>query len=83
MVVDYRDLVGDPAATVRSIYERFGFELDPAFAKTLEARSVSAAGYRSQHRYALDRLGLDQEAIVEDFRDVFDRFGFPTEDAGR
>jgi len=33
--------------------------------------------YSSRHAYSLDGCGLTEEQIVEDFKPIFDRFGFP------
>ncbi len=79
--VRYDDLVADPAGTVERIYGRFGFEVGPAYAEILQAEAARARRYRSRHAYSRDGTGLTSEGIVEAFRDVFDRFGFPTGEA--
>jgi hypothetical protein len=78
IIVRYDDLVDDPAGTVRRIYARFGFQIGPAYAEVLQAQAERARSYRSRHRYSLEGTGLTREGIVSQFRDVFDRFGFPT-----
>jgi hypothetical protein len=78
IIVRYDDLVDDPAGTVSRIYERFGFEIDPAYAEILQVQAERARTYRSRHRYSLEGTGLTREEIVAEFQDVFDRFGFPT-----
>ena len=75
-IVVYDDLVRDPERTVRDIYEHFGWEIDDGFAATLAAASAAAADYVSRHDYSLDELGIDRDAFVERFADVFERFGF-------
>ncbi|MFN2183669.1 MAG: sulfotransferase family protein [Anaerolineae bacterium] len=81
IIVRYDNLVDDPAGTVRSIYARFGFEVGPAYAEVLQAQAERARSYRSRHSYSLEGTGLTREGIVSQFRDVFDRFGFPTGEA--
>jgi len=81
-IVRYDDLVSDPETTVRRIYERFGFDVGPAFAEVLREESARARGYRSRHRYDLEALGLSRERIVEECREVFERFGFDSGAAG-
>jgi len=78
VLVRYDDLVADPAATVARIYERLGFEIGPAYAGLLQAEAARARRYRSRHAYSLEGAGLTREGIVDRFRDVFDRFDFPT-----
>jgi hypothetical protein len=77
--VRYDDLVSDPAEAVAGIYERFGFEMSPAYAGVLQEESEKARRYRSQHKYSLEQTGLSREQILVTYQDVFDRFGF---DAG-
>jgi hypothetical protein len=79
-IVRYDDLVRDPEGTVAGIYAHFGWQMDSAFASTLRAEAGKASRFRSRHRYALESLGLSTERIVDEFRDVFERFDFPTMD---
>jgi hypothetical protein len=78
IIVCYDDLVADPAGTVARIYDRFGLEIGPEYARVLQAEAARARAYRSRHTYSLEGTGLTREGIVERFQDVFDRFGFPT-----
>jgi hypothetical protein len=78
IIVRYDDLVTDPAGTVTRIYARFGLEIGPEYAQVLESEAARARTYRSRHTYSLEGTGLTREGIVSGFRDVFDRFGFPT-----
>jgi hypothetical protein len=80
IVVRYDDLVDDPAGTVRRIYERFGFEVGPAYSEVLRAEAERARTYRSRHRYSLEGTGLTREEIVARFQDVFDRFDFSADE---
>jgi len=63
---------------VAQIYARFGLEIGPEYARVLQAEAARARGYRSRHTYSLEGTGLTREGIIDHFRDVFDRFGFPT-----
>lgn len=81
IIVRYDDLVADPAGTVGRIYGHFGFEMGPAYAEILQAEAARARRYRSRHAYSLEGTGLTRKGIVSQFRDVFDRFGFPTNEA--
>ena len=77
-VVDYDQMIRDPEATVTEIYQRFGFELSPAFAEQLRDVSHRAGNFESRHQYDLESLGLDRKAILEEFADIFERFDFDT-----
>lgn len=78
VIVKYDDLVGDPEETVRRIYERFGFEICPAFARVLWEESAKARRFRSRHRYMLEKLGLSRQQILTAYQDIFEHFGFDT-----
>jgi len=77
-IVDYDRLVRDPEATVTDIYQRFGFDLSAAFAEQLRDATDRARDYESRHVYDLEPLGLSRDGILEEFADIFERFGFDT-----
>jgi len=77
-IVDYDRLIRDPEATVTEIYQRFGFDLSTAFAGELRDATDQASGYESRHVYDLESLGLSRDGILEEFADIFERFGFDT-----
>ncbi|MEO0604944.1 MAG: sulfotransferase, partial [Myxococcota bacterium] len=72
----YDDLVREPETTVQGIYHHLGLPLDDAYRATLHEMSEQARGYRSSHRYDLERLGLSREWIYQALPDVFERRGF-------
>ncbi|MGD8902464.1 MAG: sulfotransferase [Anaerolineae bacterium] len=80
ILVRYDDLVADAAGTVARIYARFGLEIGPEYARVLQSEAARARTYHSRHSYSLEGTGLTREGIVDRFQDVFDRFGFPTDE---
>ncbi|MEM6926807.1 MAG: sulfotransferase, partial [Myxococcota bacterium] len=72
----YDDLVRDPETAVQGIYHHLGLPLGDAYRATLHEMSEHARGYRSSHRYDLERLGLSREWIYQALPDVFERRGF-------
>lgn len=78
IVVNFKDLVGDPEQTIVGIYQRLGFDISPPFAQVLREEAEKARNYRSRHKYSLERMGLTREQIIAEYEDVFDRFGFDT-----
>jgi hypothetical protein len=77
VVVDYRDLVAEPAGTVRSIYKEFGLELTPDF----DARLSGEQGrpYVSTHSYSLEEYGLEAGEIRRRLAPLFERFRWDEE----
>lgn len=78
VVVRYDELTADPEAQVRRIYDQWGWEVDPGFARVLAEETERARSYESRHEYSLEEVGLDRQRVLSDFADVFARFGFTT-----
>ncbi|MCC6489702.1 MAG: sulfotransferase [Candidatus Hydrogenedentes bacterium] len=76
--VNYDELRKDLKGTVSGLYSRFGFEAGPVFLDRLNKEHEMARVYSSTHLYSLEQFGLTPEDILEDFGDIFQRFGFDT-----
>ena len=76
IIVKYDDLVANPGKVVTDIYNHFGFEIGPRFARLLERESKKAKLYKSKHTYSLKEMGLTKQRIIQTFKFVFERFGF-------
>lgn len=79
IIVNYDDLISDPSDTVRKIYKKLGLPLSVDFAQILQQEAEQGDVYHSRHDYSLENLGLHREKILEEFQDIFQRFGFDTE----
>lgn len=75
-VVDYRDLVAQPKATVESIFSALDLAMTPAISKTLEEEQRRARAHRSSHRYGLEEFGIDEAELKAELGELFDRFGW-------
>ncbi|MGI8807434.1 MAG: sulfotransferase family protein [Acidimicrobiales bacterium] len=74
--VRYHDLVADPVAAVRSVYERLGRPLEEAMAERI--REYAAANPRHRHgphRYDLAQFGLTGDDVDAAFAPYMERFG--------
>lgn len=78
LIVRFNDLVGNAEATVRRIYDRFGYTMGADYAQALAAETAKARRYRSNHDYHMEDMGLSGSQIVREFADIFDRFHFDT-----
>jgi hypothetical protein len=76
VTVFYNDLLADPAAAVRKIYDHFELELTPSFAATLKADTQQQKSYKSEHTYSLEQFGLSKEYVHERLGEIFDHYGF-------
>lgn len=69
--VAFADLVADPLAVVRGIYEQFGLDLTPGALGAVEEidREMKSGGKAPSHRYAITDYGLTDDVV----RAAFDR----------
>ena len=80
-VVDYRDLLSEPAATIEGIYRDLGLEITPSYREVLLGEGKRARKHKTGHRYSLEEFGLEADAIHSELAELFDRFGW--DDDGR
>ncbi len=78
-VAKYNDLVQDLGGTVRDIYNALGIEMNHTYSRLLEDEVEKARGYKSRHKYNLEKMDFTKEQIISEYQDVFEHFGFDTE----
>lgn len=78
-VVDYRELVAAPTATMRRIYDELGLHLGPEAAAEFEAAG-RRHGHETAHRYSLGEFGLDPAGIKTRLAPMFDEYGWDAEE---
>jgi len=79
-IVDYRDLLSDPAATIERIYRDLGWTMSDEFRETLAGEGKRAREHRSRHRYSLEEFGLEKDAIRHELAELFDRFQWDSDE---
>ncbi len=78
--VSYADLIRDPLAVVRGVYDRFGYAWSRQYEERLRAWIARAARRRRPlHKYALDQFGLDAPQLEERFGAYCSRFAIAKE----
>jgi hypothetical protein len=80
-IIVYEELASDPRGVIMGMYEKFGFDMSPAFDDVLAQANIAAKTYKSKHRYSLKKIGLTRQQLIQTFRLVIDRFGFDTSKA--
>jgi hypothetical protein len=75
-VVDYRDVVADPATTIASIYRDLDLPMTDDYRETLAKEGTRAREHRSGHSYALDEFGLESAEIRDRLEPLFARYGW-------
>ncbi len=81
-VVDYRDLVADPAAAIEQIYRELDIEMTPEYRELLLAEEKRAKKHVSGHSYSLEAFGLEADEIRSQLPDLFERYGWDSESEG-
>ena len=79
VIVDYRNLVTNPAGTMRLVYD----ELDIGMAPEQEKALATEKGreYKSGHVYSLDEFGLEADEIRTRLAPLFERFDWESDHA--
>lgn len=80
--IDYRELVAEPRAVVRRLYDAFGYTLPPDFEKLLDEAQARAGTHASRHRYSLEEFGLEEAEIRARLAPLFERYGWETATEG-
>jgi hypothetical protein len=80
-IVDYRDLVATPTATVRQVYERLGFPPSPELERALALQEGRGRARESKHQYSLEEFGLERGVIEGELADLYATFGWRTTSA--
>jgi len=76
IIVKYEDLVQHPQETIRDIYRHFYYEMSPEFSAEIDLLVNEASSFRSRHKYSLEEMGITREQVLEEFSEIFSRFGF-------
>ena len=80
-IVDYRDLVTAPTATVRTVYDRLGFTPSAELERALALQEARGRARESKHRYSLEEFGLERGVIEGELADLYATFGWRTTSA--
>lgn len=75
-IINFNTMVGDVGATVAEAYAHFGLEIRPEFDEILREATRKARRYKSEHEYSLQEMGLEQDQLEENYKQVFERFDF-------
>lgn len=76
--VQYADLMRDPIAAARGIYDHFGDAHTPEAEAGMQAYMAdNQQGKHGKHAYSLEEFGLTREGVHERFADYIERYGIP------
>jgi hypothetical protein len=75
-LVDYRELVASPLATVEKVYGELGMEMNDEYRKLLAAGEQRVRGHEPDHVYSLQEFGLTPARLEEELGELYQRFGW-------
>jgi len=76
--VQYADVMRDPIATVRGIYDRFDEPFTPEADAAMQAYMAdNQKGKHGKHSYDLAEYGLTKEGVHERFKSYIERYDIP------
>lgn len=78
-LVDYRDLVAEPARTIEDVHAALGLEMTETLRRGLKEEQERARRHETEHRYSLQEFGLDDGEIHARLSPLFERFGWAKE----
>jgi hypothetical protein len=81
--VHFRNLIADPMATVRAIYQRFGLTLSDEAIARMEAWLASDDSHSVKAKFTLAQFELDEARIDQAFGNYMAHYGIAPERASR
>lgn len=75
LTLRYPELIADPAATLRRIYEHFDLPLTPEREQSLALSNQRAGEFRKQRSYSLDAFGISADEIRERLAEIYEAHG--------
>lgn len=78
LTLRYPELIADPAATVRRVYEHFQLPISPAREQSLAVADQFAGEFRKQRSYSLDDYGISAAEVRERLADVYRAYDLET-----
>ena len=77
VMVDYRQLTGEPRETVHEVYRALGIDLSPAFDHWLAAQAEREKKHHSRFEYSLGEFRLAPRRIQEELADFYEQYQWP------
>jgi hypothetical protein len=78
-VVDYRDLMTDPAMSIDELYRELDIPMSDEYRNLLVSEGKRARDRKNRHVYSLSQFGLETGAIHAELATLFERFNWDVE----
>ena len=77
MVVDYRELVSQPKATIEKLYRNFNLPISNTYATVLRAQDSKARAHDTKHSYSAREFGMYVQKMHRELADFYERYCWP------
>lgn len=77
VVVDYRELTGQPRATVQQIFNALGLPLTDSYDRFLQLQEDTEKSHKTDFRYSMEDYGLTRERMEAELGDFYDTYNWP------
>lgn len=74
VVVDYRQLVAQPKATVERIYKALDLTMSNAYSKEMRERGQRAKKHSTKHSYSAEEFGMNIDRMQGELSDFFEEY---------
>jgi hypothetical protein len=76
LILSYDDLIRSPERTIRGLYRQFGYPETQNLERIVRQAVDETRTYKSDHSYSYEKMGFTRAQILDEFEDIFIRFGF-------
>ncbi|MCA9686407.1 MAG: sulfotransferase, partial [Myxococcales bacterium] len=74
LTLRYDDLIADPAAALRAVYDHFQIPIPEELAPTIDGANERAGEFRKQRQYSLDDYGISADEVRERLAPVYQAY---------
>ncbi len=74
MVVDYRDLVTQPKASIEILYQTFGIPMSAEYATVLDEQDGKARSHKTSHSYSAQEFGMDVDKMHRELAEFYEEY---------
>ena len=78
-IVDYREVVSDPAGTLEQVYRDLGLPITAEYGAVLKQAGRRSTTHHTRHSYGLEEFGLRAEEIRSRLSELFERHAWDAE----
>ncbi len=75
LTLRYPDLIGDPTASLRKVYEHFELPLSPEREQALATAKERAGEFRKRRSYSLEPYGISAAQVRDQLAEVYEAYG--------